>query len=165
MNTKKLVYSSVLIAIGIVLPTITHVTGIPGNILLPMHIPVFIAGFLLGPILGGVIGILLPIINHLILQMPPIPILYSMIIELFFYGLITGIIYKKTNKIMLSLIISMIIGRVAGAFITYVILGLGNFSLPIWISASFIKGLPGIIIQIILIPLVVNAINKKSKAI
>lgn len=164
MNTKKLVYASVLIAIGIVLPTITHVTGIPGNIFLPMHIPVFIVGFLLGPLLAGIIGLLLPIVNHLILQMPPVPILYSMIVELFFYGLISGLLYSKTNKILPSLIISMIIGRIVSAIVNYAILGLGNFSLSLWITGSFIKSLPGIIIQIIIIPIIVTAINKKNKA-
>ncbi|QQK07961.1 ECF transporter S component [Miniphocaeibacter halophilus] len=165
MKTKKLVYSSLLLSIGIILPTLVHLTGIPGNVFLPMHIPVLIAGLLLGPTYGAIIGVLLPLINFLIINMPPIPTLYIMTFELLGYGLFSGIIYKRTSNIILSLVCSMIIGRIFGAIVSYVLftmLGMSKISPYIWLSGSIITGLPGIIIQLLLIPIIVKALMKKA---
>ncbi len=168
MKTKKLVYSALLLALGIIFPYITHITKIPGNIFLPMHLPVLIAGFIVGPLYGGLIGILLPILNHILSGMPPIPILYSMTLELFTYGLVTGFLYLKLKKIIPSLVFAMIIGRIISgltSFLLFTFLGLGQFSLKFWITGSIVTALPGIIIQLILIPIIVNILLKKNKAI
>ncbi|MFY9283918.1 MAG: ECF transporter S component [Miniphocaeibacter sp.] len=166
MKTKKLVYSSLLLAIGIILPTLVHLTGIPGNILLPMHLPVLIAGLVLGPAYGAIIGIILPLINFLLTNMPPIPTLYIMTFELLGYGLFAGIINKKTNNIILSLIIAMVVGRVFGGIVSYLLftmLGMSKIPPYIWLSGSVVTGLPGIIIQLILIPIIAKALMKKLK--
>ena len=167
MKTKKLVYSALLIALGIIFPYITHITNIPGNIFLPMHIPVLIAGFIVGPSYGGIIGLLLPILNHILSGMPPVPILYSMTLELLTYGLITGFLYLKTKKIIPSLVIAMISGRIVSGLTSYILftfLGLGQFSMKFWITGSVVTALPGIVIQLILIPILVNILVKKNKA-
>lgn len=165
MKTKKLVYSALLIALGVIFPYITHITKIPGNIFLPMHIPVLIAGFIVGPYYGGVIGLLLPVLNHVLSGMPPIPVLYSMTLELLVYGLVTGFLYAKFKKIIPSLIIAMVSGRIISGLTSYILfafLGLGQFSMKLWITGSIITALPGIVIQLILIPILVNILIKKK---
>ena len=50
MNTKKLVLTSLFVALAIVLPQALHLIGGPGlgAVLLPMHLPIFIGAMLLG---------------------------------------------------------------------------------------------------------------------
>ncbi|MDL2311096.1 ECF transporter S component [Peptostreptococcaceae bacterium OttesenSCG-928-C18] len=165
MKTKNLVYSALLLSLGIILPSATHSFGAFGTIFLPMHIPVFLAGIIIGPIYGACLGLLLPLLNHFILGMPPIPMLYIMIFELCTYGLISGIIFKKTKNVFLSLILSMIVGRIVGAIVTFVlfyILGLSKIPVSAWIYGSLVTGLPGIIIQIILVPIVTKTVIKNK---
>lgn len=159
-RTKDLVRAGVLLALGIILPTVIHLTGIDGSVFLPMHIPVMITGFILGPSLGFIVGFLTPLLNYSLTGMPPVPILWLMLIELSIYGLMSGYLYKKMNlKLLTSLILSMVIGR-AGAALTLLALGKG-FGLPlppldIYIYGLTLTAIPGIVIQIILIPILVK---------
>ena len=94
--SKKLIISSLMIAIGIILPYVTaHGFGISGNVFLPMHIPVLLCGFFCGPLLGAICGAVLPILNSILTGMPVLfPMAPIMTPELFTYGLFSGIIYK-----------------------------------------------------------------------
>ena len=163
-RTNKITIAAMLLAIGIILPTIFHATGISGKIFLPMHIPVLIAGLILGGKFGLLIGALLPILNHFVTGMPAIPFLYTMIFELAVYGLVTGFLYKKIKmKLLPSLISGMLLGRVASAIgfflLTYITTGkIGSFKM--FLNGAFIVALPGIIIQLILIPIIVKQYEK-----
>lgn len=168
IKTKDLVTAAVLLAIAIVLPSIFHLTGINGSIFSPMHIPVLLSGFILGPYLGAIIGILSPILNSMITGMPAIPFLWVMVVELFLYGLISGLLYKKSKmNIMASLIISMIIGRVGGALSILLLTNIFGFKLPaptMFLKGATITAIPGIIIQLIIIPTIVTIYEKNSRA-
>lgn len=168
-RTKDLVTASVLLALGVILPMIIHMSGINGAIFLPMHIPVLISGLIIGSHLGFIVGIISPIINNLLTGMPPVPVLWIMLVELSLYGLVSGYLYRKVKMtLMPSLIVSMIIGRIGGA-LTVLLLGKG-FGLAVKPISLYIKGItltsiPGIIIQIILIPMIVNAYEKNKSSI
>lgn len=166
-STKDLVTAAVLLALGIILPTIVHMSGVNGAIFLPMHIPVLVAGLTLGSTLGFVIGIITPIINHMLTGMPPIPVYWIMLVELSLYGLMSGFLYNKLKMTLWpSLIISMIIGRL-GAALMVLILGLG-FGMPnipplgAYIKTITLTALPGIIIQLIFIPMIISAYEKNK---
>lgn len=164
-NTRKLVIAGLLIAIGVIVPSIFHIAGIAGNIFLPMHIPVLLGGFLLTPIYALLVGLVIPILNSLLTGMPVLfPIAIIMFFELGTYGLVASYFYRKFKMpVILSLIISMIVGRVVAGMVVYV-LAIAFTSVQmkplIFIQGSVSLGLPGIIIQIILIPIIVHAINK-----
>lgn len=166
-KTKDLVTVGLLLALGIILPTIVHMSGINGAVFLPMHIPVLIAGLTLGSTCGFVVGILSPIINHLLTGMPPIPNYWIMLVELALYGLVSGFLYNKVKMTLWpSLIISMIIGRIGGALMVLVLgRGFGIKAIPplgAYIKAITLTALPGIIIQLILIPMIVKAYEKNK---
>lgn len=164
----KLVISGLLLCIGMLLPYFSaHAFGISGNVFLPMHIPVLLCGFLCGPLMGGVCGAVLPILNSVLTGMPVFyPTAILMTAELLCYGLISGLgckLLKKGNKLVniyISLIIAMVVGRVAsGAAASLLILfntGLVKYS----VIASLITGIPGIIIQLVLIPFLIMIIEK-----
>ena len=168
MNNKKIVYTAFFITLGIVLPLIFHVIGGPGlgKIFLPMHLPVLIGGAFLGPAAGLIIGILTPLLSSLFTGMPPmIPILPIMIGELALYGLIMGYLYFKLNiNIFISLLFSMIAGRImAGVVVLVLVYGFGLAQLPanplIYIYGTITAGIPGIIAQLILVPVVIKYIK------
>ena len=62
-----------LLALGILLPFATsHCFGIPGTVLLPMHILGLLCGILCGPVYGGLCGLLLPVLNSFLTGLPGI---------------------------------------------------------------------------------------------
>jgi len=166
MRTKNIVLSGVFIAIGIVLPIIFHSFNMGGQVFLPMHIPVLIAGMFLGPLYGLIVGVITPILSSVLTGMPPMfPMLPIMIFELATYGFVSGYIYKKfTKNSYLSLIAGMIDGRITAAIVVYVLASFfGAQMSPFnFVKAGIITGLPGIIIQLIIIPPLVKILKKIS---
>lgn len=165
-KTRKLVLTALFIAIGVVLPQAFHAIPNAGSIFLPMHIPVLIAGFAVGPLFGAICGILTPILSHLIFGMPPAMMLAQMICELAVYGFMTGLLnslIKIKNPVAKNyavLILSMLSGRLAYGILNALIFKAGSYSLQAWLSAAFITALPGIAIQLILIPILVARLRK-----
>ncbi|MDR1699605.1 MAG: ECF transporter S component [Lachnoclostridium sp.] len=170
MKTKKLTLGAVMLALAILLPQVFHLTGISrsGEIFLPMHIPILLAGFFLGPWYGLVIGMSAPIISFFLTAMPALPRLPSMVVEVGIYGMVCGylycsfMLYRKKQGILISLLVAMVVGRLAFAltlFIASNILGLKGLA-PIAAWEAVIIGIPGIIIQILLVPAVVYALKR-----
>lgn len=165
-KSTNIIISGLMIAIGLIIPTIFHAAGLGGKIFLPMHIPVLLGGFLLPPVYALLVGMVTPIISSLLTGMPPVfPMAIIMMFELGIYGLVASFFYRRLRiPLIVSLIFSMIAGRVMAGLVVYIlslafsIETLGN---PImFIKAGTILAIPGIIIQIILIPVLMYAINK-----
>ena len=158
MSTKKLVYTAAFLALAMVFPSIFHLLSLPGQVFLPMHLPVFLAALTLGPISGLIIGVLAPVLTSLITGMPPmIPMVPIMALELAAYGYFAGLIYDKYQKnVFLPLIAAMLIGRVVAgitAFAVYSIFGMEQVNILTFITGSIVKGLPGIILILVAVPL------------
>ncbi|MEG0451837.1 MAG: ECF transporter S component [Coprobacillus sp.] len=169
MNAKKLTYMGLLLAVGIVLPQVFHFAGPQsGAIFLPMHIPVLIAGFVLGPIYGLALGLLLPLVSSVLTGMPAIIRLPFMIGELMAYGYFSGLIYKLTKgkswSCILSLLSAMILGRIVYGLMLMIATYLLNMNVGglAAVMVAISTGIPGIIIQLILIPLLVYALERKG---
>lgn len=163
-KTKKLVIAGLLLALGIIIPMIFHSTGIAGTVFLPMHIPVLIGGFLLPPYLALLLGILTPLINSLITGMPPLfPMAIIMIFELGIYGLVASLLYRNLEiPSIISLIVSMIAGRIMAGLVVFILASLFGLQMDpiLFLIGGVTTGLPGIIIQIILIPSLIHGIVK-----
>lgn len=177
-KSQKITMMGLLLAVGIVLPFATaHAFGIPGTILLPMHIPVLLCGFLCGPLYGVSLGMILPLISSLLTGMPVIyPMAPIMTAELAMYGLVTGILYHKTKfsawkyGIYPILLLAMVCGRVMYGLTFYLLFAInGSLKAPtVW--TAIITGIPGIIIQLIFVPMIVKAVHiypeyKEKKAV
>ncbi|MBC5997620.1 ECF transporter S component [Romboutsia ilealis] len=166
MKTKKIALSGLFIAFGIILPMVFHMFSMGGSIFLPMHIPVLMAGFFLGPVYGAVVGIITPILSGLLTGMPPlVPVMPIMAFELCGYGLITGLVFSKTSKIYISLICAMITGRlfaIVGAYLVSLTLA-PQISAITYVVGGLSTAIPGMIIQIIFIPILVNLLLKNKE--
>lgn len=157
--------ASMLLALGIILPFATsHGVGIPGNILLPMHIPVFLCGLLCGPLYGTLTGLLLPLLNCILTGMPAMyPMMPLMTIELTVYGLVSGLLFHKTRLgshrigVYISMIIAMICGRAmyGGALSLLLLMDTEVKAAGVW--AAFVTGIPGIVVQLLLVPAIIFA--------
>lgn len=157
MTTRKLAYGGLFVALALALPSMFHLVGL-GKVFLPMHIPVLFSGFICGPIIGALVGMVSPILSALITGMPPLmpPIAQAMVVELGLYGLLTGLLYEKLRLgAYVSLIGSMVVGRIGYGLMGYLLLPLfGIARTPLWAPLLGAVGtsLPGVIVQIVLIP-------------
>lgn len=167
--TKKICTASICVALCYVLPLILHSVG-AGQAFSPMHFPVLICGIICGPLFGALCGIIGPIISSILSGMPQAPQLITMIPELVAYGIISGIIFKFVRtgstyaNLYISLIPAMLIGRIIGG-ITKVFVYLSNaeaYSISLWVSSYIVKTLPGIVAQLIIIPILIFALIKSN---
>ncbi len=167
----KIVLSAFFLALALVLPFLTGQIPEIGNMLCPMHIPVMLCGFICGGPWGAAVGFVAPILRNMIFTMPPVPGCYAMAAEMAVYGLSCGIFYKLLPKkipyIYVTLIISMLLGRIVwGAVWALVLVKVFpvpfDFTLYYFWMEGFVKAIPGIILQIVLIPAVVIALRKQK---
>ena len=160
----KLTATALCIALGLALPQVFHMFG-AGTVFLPMHIPVLLCGFIVGGPYGLLCGLITPLISSILTGMPPLfPVGVGMMAELAAYGFLTGFLYKKTKNTYLSLIVAMLGGRVVSAIVKVALMGFGGspFVLNAFLASAFITPWPGIIIQILLIPVLVMALKKAN---
>ncbi len=165
-QTKKIVYAGLCIALGVLLPIAFHSVPNAGSIFLPMHIPVLLCGLICGCPFGLACGILSPVLSSLITGMPPIGYLPGMLCELAVYGVMTGILLRsvRTKKLVadiyISLIGAMLAGRIVYGILNALIFNVGQYSMSIWLTSAFVTSLPGIIIQLIVIPVLVFVLER-----
>ena len=162
----KLVYASMFLALSYVLPFLTGQIPEIGSMLCPMHIPVLLCGFICGWPWGLFVGLVAPLLRSLTLGMPPLfPTALCMAFELAAYGAVAGVMHKllprKKVSIYGSLLIAMIIGRIAWGCAMYIFMGIdgGAFTFSAFIAGAFTNAIPGIIVQIVLIPVLVMVLE------
>lgn len=170
-GTKKIVFAGVFFALGIVLPFITMQIPKIGNMLLPMHIPVMLCGFICGAPLGFTVGLLTPLLRSVLFGAPVLfPSAVAMMFELATYGACCGLLYGVFSKVFkseyarlyLSMIVSMIAGRIVWGAVSYMLYSASSsrFTAEIFFAQGFINAIPGIIIQLIIIPPLAERLKK-----
>ncbi|MCR4933232.1 MAG: ECF transporter S component [Lachnospiraceae bacterium] len=171
MNTQskiyKMVLSAMFLALALVLPFLTGQIPQIGKALSPMHIPVFLAGFFVGPVYAAVLGFVAPLLRAVMFGMPALfPNATAMAFELCAYGLFSGLLYKalpeKKINIYITLISSMLLGRLVWGAVMFTLMGLGKaeFGVQKFLAGAFINAVPGIVLHILLIPILVMALRK-----
>ena len=167
MNTRKLVLSAMFLAMALVMPFLTGQIPQIGAMLTPMHIPVLLCGFVCGPLPGLAVGLIAPILRYALFGMPPIvPTGVAMAFELAAYGAVSGwmiqILPKKTGFLYLALVISMLAGRMVWGAASALLLTArgGAFPLSAFLAGAFLNAWPGILCQLVLIPPLVQALNR-----
>ena len=167
-NIKKLTLSAMFIGLGLVLPFLTMQIPQVGKMLLPMHVPVLLCGLICGWPYGLLVGCVVPLFRGAIFGTPVFfPSGLAMAFELAAYGLIAGWMYAHAKwhclrTLYRSLITAMIGGRIIWGIAMSVILGASGsmFTFQAFISGAFLTAIPGIIMQLVLIPAIMVALNK-----
>ncbi len=163
----KMTLAGLFLAIAYIMPFLTGQIPEVGAMLCPLHIPVILCGFICGWPWGLAVGFIAPLFRSFILGMPPLfPTAVCMAFELAAYGAVSGWMYKKLprKKISIygSLFAAMLIGRLVWGAAMYICLGISgeSFTFAAFAAGAFTNAIPGIIVQIVLIPVLVIALRK-----
>lgn len=168
IKIQKMSFAALFLALALVLPFLTGQIPEVGSMLCPMHLPVLICGFVCGPLWGLAVGATAPLLRSLTLGMPPFfPTAVCMSAELAAYGAVAGlmqrILPKKKPYIYYSLLSAMIVGRAVWGLAMLVCLGVsgGRFTVSAFLAGALTNAIPGIIVQIVLVPVIVMLLNNR----
>lgn len=164
---KNLVLAAMFMALGLVLPFLTGQIPQVGTMMLPMHLPVLLCGLICGWQYGSTVGFVLPLLRYALFGAPPMPFGIAMAFELAAYGGIVGFLYARSRwqclfALYRCLITAMIIGRVVWAAVRVAMAGLLEvpFTWQIFLSGAFLTAIPGIVLQLIVIPAIMAAMDR-----
>lgn len=167
-STKKLTLSAVFLALGLILPFFTGQIQEIGNKLLPMHLPVMLCGIVCSWKYGLLVGFVTPLLRSFLFSMPVFTNAVGMAFELATYGAIIGVLYYKLIKsklrIYISLLAAMVAGRVVWGVASIIIHGITQtaFTWPMFMGSALLNAIPGIILQLVLIPILMLALEKSG---
>lgn len=168
-STRNLALAGLFIALGLLLPLLTAQHPALGSRFLPMHLPVLICGFVCGWKYGLAVGLLLPIFRSMLFGMPPMfPVAAAMSVELAVYGCVSGLAHwllsKKIVNVYVALISAMLCGRIAWGAACLFLYGISGtpFTWGIFVAGAFFNAIPGILIQLIAVPLIVVSLERSG---
>ncbi|MFQ7726617.1 MAG: ECF transporter S component, partial [Ruthenibacterium lactatiformans] len=159
-NTKQLVLAALCVALGVVLPVAFHSIPNAGSVLCPCISPSAVRARLRSG-LRFAVRYSHSLLSSMITGMPPMAYLPSMLCELAAYGLAAGVLrrFVRTGKrpldLYIQLVSAMLIGRLVYGVMNALIFSAGNYSFAVFVSGAFVTALPGIVIQLVLLPAVV----------
>ena len=167
-TTKNFVLAAMFMALGLVLPFLTGQIQQIGNMLLPMHLPVLVCGLICGWQYGAVVGFVLPLLRFVLFGMPPIyPMGVSMAVELAAYGFLVGWLYSHSRwqciiSLYRCLIAAMVGGRLVWGAVRVLLSGVAGqaFTWEMFLSGALLTAVPGIILQLTLIPALMLALDR-----
>ena len=170
-STRKMILAALFLALGYVLPFFTGQIPAVGKMLLPMHIPVLLCGFICGWQYGLLVGFVVPLFRSMLTGMPVMmPTAVAMAFELATYGMISGCFYRKLLKkplkkplnIYVSLIGAMLGGRIVWGIVSVLLYGIqgSTFSWQLFVGGALLNAIPGILIQLVLIPMIIMILEK-----
>ena len=166
-KSLKMILAALFLALAYVAPFLTGQIPEIGSMLCPLHIPVLLCGFVCGPAWGLAVGFIAPLFRALTLGIPPLfPTAVCMAFELATYGLVAGLLHKalprKKPFIYVSLLSAMLIGRLVWGAAMLICLNVngGAFTFAAFVAGAFTNAIPGILLQIILIPILIMLFDK-----
>lgn len=164
---KGMTLSAMFLALSFVMPFLTGQIPQIGSMLCPMHIPVLLCGFFCGGPWGLAVGVMAPVLRSVTLGMPQMfPTAICMAFELGTYGLVSGMLHKilpkKKVSIYVSLLGAMVMGRIVWGVAMFACMGFdaSKFGMTAFVTGAITTAVPGIMVQIVLIPLLVIALEK-----
>ena len=126
------------------------------------HLPILLVGLLAGPLVGGVAGAVAPLLSFALTGMPALALLPFMVMELFAYGLVSGLMARVKMPTVCRVIVAQIAGRALRAVALLVaVFGFSYTAVPVAIIWNSLKvGLLGMLLQLVLIPLVLYRVER-----
>lgn len=166
LHVKNMVLAAMFLAVGVVLPFFTGQIKEIGNMLLPMHIPVLLCGLICGWQYGLAVGFILPLMRSFLFSMPIMyPDAIAMAFEMATYGLVVGYLYSHAKwqcvkMLYRCMLAAMLAGRAVWGIVQMVLLGVRGFTLGAFVAGALMNAIPGIILQLIIIPVIMVALNR-----
>lgn len=167
-NLQRYVVSAMFISLCVVMPMVFHALPGAGNTFLPMHIPVLLCGLVVGKYYGFLTGMFGPLLSSFVRGMPQMAYVPVMMAELAVYGFVAGLIFciLRTKNHYFNMYVALVVAMVAGRIVAGVFRAL--FFMPVvdttimawWVASYFVTSLPGIILQLIGIPIIVVSLER-----
>lgn len=165
---KNLTLAAMFLALALILPLVFTGQLRPLNaVWLPMHIPVLLCGLICGWQYGGMVGLVAPFLRFALFGMPRMPDPIFMTFELAAYGALAGLFYGLSRRrglwaLYRSLLLAMAGGRAVWAAVHVTLAGVTKvpFGWQVFLASGFTTALPGILLQLILIPLIMVALDR-----
>ena len=165
---SKTAAAVIAVAAAVALPQLFHALGAVsglgsalGETFLPMHLPVLVIGLTAGPAAGLAAGVLSPVVSFGLSGMPSSVMLPFLLVELAGYGLAAGLLARVRLNTFCKLLLVQAAGRALRC--AAVLIGVYAFDSTVAVSSiwmSIVTGLPGILLQWALIPLLMFWVEK-----
>lgn len=161
---QGMVLSAVMAALGLILPMAFHAVGL-GSKFMPMVLVLMLNGFISPLPWAMLTGAVVPLASAVLTGMPPLypPFCLLMSVEMALVSGLAAVLFRLTRRrIWPALIAVIMVDRALSIALAYVLAG--KFGLPprLLSLASFAQGLPGIALQLTVIPLVVRSLSARK---
>ena len=161
---RGMVTSAALAALGIILPIAFHTVGL-GAKFMPMALVLLLNGFLSPWPWAMLTGAVVPMASALLTGMPSVypPFCLVMSLEMMLTAGVAALLYRWSRpRIWPALIVTILFNRATSLALTYFLAG--KFGLPPRVISLvyFAQGLPGIALQLTVIPLVVSILSRRK---
>jgi hypothetical protein len=165
--------AGICVALGVILPYVLHPLGMTVRAILPMHFPIFLAGALVSPVYAILTGILAPAISSGLTGYPTTEQVFRMMPELAVYALTTTLMLKvvpiikglseKLGRIV-AIALAMLVAMIAGRLVYVAIYSMmfGTQSLNYFATVLLLPAWPGMLAQLIIIPLIAFKIHQAT---
>ena len=179
LRARELSLGGLFIALGVVVPMIFHAVGGGGlgPVLLPMYLPVLVCAMLVSAPIAAAVGLLTPVLSSALTGMPPIlPTLPLMAAELAVMGAIASLLHRRLKLHTLpAVVLALLSGRVVMGLMAWLLVGAlppglqeglpEIMRMPLaYVGAASVTAIPGLILQIVVVPLVVTIVERRSGA-
>jgi len=162
-STKTITLSALFLALAVMFPIAFHGVGV-GSIFLPMFWPIAAAAFFLNAPAAILVGVLAPLLSSLMTGMPAIspPILHAVMLELLALSSVTVTVYQKTSwGLFWPLLIGLFFSRIVLFLFVAAIAPLFALPATVFSTAFVLKGIPGIIAIMAIVPIVVGRVKQE----
>jgi len=162
-----LLLGGLFMALSLVFPLIFHAVNL-GSAFFPMFYPIIAAGFLVALPAAVVVGVMSPLVSAVLTGMPPFypPMVFIMMAEGLVLTAIPALLYRrfKVNP-WITAVITMTVDRLL--VLVSVLLFSRLLELPegVLTAAALIKGLPGTVLILAVIPPLVRQMDAKIRLI
>ncbi|MCX7919271.1 MAG: hypothetical protein N3A72_06630 [bacterium] len=160
--SKRLLIAGAIAGFGGFFSFPFHLLGI-GGIFTPLWIPAGITSCLVPPLYAILAAFIIPLFSYLVMGMPPMepPIFWVVTGELIVYAYTISLCY---NHYKMKGYWSVILGSIADKLVLTLFLLLLDWTnrMQPWLNwYSLVKGIPGIILAIVAVPLIVHWIENQ----
>lgn len=164
---RSMVISAVMAALGIVLPMVFHATGL-GSHFLPMLLPLLLNAFLSSPGWAMFTAAVVPWVSAFATGMPPIypPVALVMSAEALTMAAVAGTVYRfSRGRVLPALFAGIASDRVMSFAMTMLLSPLFHLPAKVVAIGAFVHGVPGVVLQLAVIPLVLKGIGKRRSVL
>jgi hypothetical protein len=159
---RWMVINGVVMALGLTLPIVFHAVGL-GSKFLPMLLPILLNGFL-SPLGWAVLtGAATPLVSSLLTGMPPLypPVAATMAVEGMVLAGVARLVYGQGRRVWPALIAAVVCGRLTALALSFAVAQLLGLPPRLSAGASLVQSLPGVALQLAVVPLVLRTIRRR----